>query len=504
MKKTYPPGIRFIRCTVCGVVALLGVSALATPGNEGAWRGKISPFVTAQLSGGGEVEAMVRMTTRADLKGAAGIRSRSARIAEVVRRLRGAALSQQPVLDLLERAGVKHRAFWVVNAIWLRADAELLERLARRADVAHIHANPRVPADLPLAARSAGAPAGVEPNLVVIGAPDVWAQGIDGQGVVVGGQDTGYDWDHPALMQQYRGWDGGTANHDYNWHDAIHTNDSDCPPDGPQPCDDNGHGTHTMGTMVGDDGGGNRIGVAPGARWIGCRNMNEGVGTPASYTECFEWFMAPTEIGGTNPDPSRAPHVINNSWGCPPSEGCTDPEILRQVVENVRAAGIAVVVSAGNAGSSCASVDDPPAIYDAAFSVGATDNNDNVAGFSSRGPVTVDGSDRLKPEISAPGVSVRSSVPGGNYTFLSGTSMAGPHVAGLFALLMDRNPLWKGDVGGLEALATATALPLTHPGEDCGGVPGTSIPNNTTGWGRIDAPAAIDIAGEVFFDDSFE
>lgn len=484
-------------------MALLGVSALAAPGNEADWRGKISPLVTAQLAAGGEVETMVRMTARADLQGVAAIRSRSARIAEVVRRLRDAAQTQRPVLDLLERAGAEHRAFWVVNAIWLRADADLLERLARRADVAQIHANPRVPADLPAAARSAGAPVGVEPNLVVIGASDVWAQGIDGQGVVVGGQDTGYDWDHPALIQQYRGWDGGAADHDYNWHDAIHTANSDCPADGPQPCDDNGHGTHTMGTVVGDDGGSNRIGVAPGARWIGCRNMNEGAGTPASYTECFQWFMAPTEIGGANPDPSRAPHVINNSWGCPPSEGCTDPEILRQVVENVRAAGIAVVASAGNAGSSCASVDDPPAIYDAAFSVAATDNNDDVANFSSRGPVTVDGSERLKPEISAPGVSVRSSFLGGNYTALSGTSMAGPHVAGLLALLMDVDPGLKGDVTALEGLTTSTAVPLTHD-QDCGGTPGTAIPNNTTGWGRIDALAAVNAANEVFFADGFE
>ncbi len=152
----------------------------------------------------------------------------------------------------------------------------------------------------------------------------MWAAGYTGQGAVIGGQDTGYDWDHPALKNQYRGWNGASADHDYNWHDAIHVTGSICGANSPEPCDDDDHGTHTMGTMVGDDGLGNQIGMAPGARWIGCRNMNDGVGTPATYTECYEWFIAPYPVGGTpdQGDPSKAPDVINNSWGCPPSEGC--------------------------------------------------------------------------------------------------------------------------------------------------------------------------------------
>lgn len=122
----------------------------------------------------------------------------------------------------------------------------------------------------------------MEWNLQLVGADQVWALGATGQGVVIGGQDTGYDWDHPALIEQYRGWDGLSADHNYNWHDAIHSNSgfNDCGADSPEPCDDNRHGTHTMGTMVGDDGAGNQVGMAPGAEWIGCRNMDEGVGTP--------------------------------------------------------------------------------------------------------------------------------------------------------------------------------------------------------------------------------
>ena len=149
------------------------------------------------------------------------------------------------------------------------------------------------------------------------------APGYTGQGAVIAGQDTGYQWDHPALKDQYRGWNGSAADHNYNWHDAIHATGSSCGADSPCPCDDNDHGTHTMGTMVGDDGGANQIGMAPGARWIGCRNMNAGVGTPTTYIECFEWFIAPTDLAGQNPNPAMAPDVINNSWGCPESEGCS-------------------------------------------------------------------------------------------------------------------------------------------------------------------------------------
>jgi serine protease AprX len=122
---------------------------------------------------------------------------------------------------------------------------------------------------------------------------------LSGQGVVVGGQDTGYQWDHPAIKSQYRGWDGVEADHAYSWHDAIHEDLGSldlnhCGFDSPVPCDDHGHGTHTMGTIVGGaDNVGTQIGVAPGARWIGCRNMENGWGTPATYSECYEWFMAP-------------------------------------------------------------------------------------------------------------------------------------------------------------------------------------------------------------------
>src|SRR5207253_5916476 len=140
--------------------------------------------------------------------------------------------------------------------------------------------------------------------------------------------------------------------------DAIHSGGGSCGPNSLFPCDDYGHGTHTTGTTSGDDGAGNQVGVAPGAKWIGCRNMDVGNGTPASYTECFQFFMAPTDLSGQNPNPALRPHVMNNSWGCPTSEGCA-PDTLRTVVENSQASGIFVEVSAGNSGSSCGTVNDP-------------------------------------------------------------------------------------------------------------------------------------------------
>ena len=333
--------------------------------------------------------------------------------------------------------------------IWVQLDSHQLADLANRADVAHVFANPSVSLQLPAQpdpfAPQPISPDTVEWNIDKINAPAVWQMGFDGTGVVVAGQDTGYDWDHPALIDKYRGWNGANADHNYAWHDAIHSGGGVCGADSAVPCDDHNHGTHTMGTMVGDDGVGNQIGVAPGAQWIGCRNMDQGDGTPTTYSECFQWFIAPTDLNDQNPNPAMAPDVINNSWGCPPSEGCTDPTILQTVVENTRAAGILVVTSAGNSGSACSTVTSPPAIYDASFSIGSTTSTDAISGFSSRGPVTVDGSNRLKPDISAPGSNIRSSVRGGGYQGgWSGTSMAAPHVAGLAALLIDAVPSLQG------------------------------------------------------------
>jgi uncharacterized repeat protein (TIGR01451 family) len=215
--------------------------------------------------------------------------------------------------------------------------------------------------------------------------------------------------------------------------------------------------------------------------------MEQGWGKPSTYLECYQWFLAPTDLSGNNPRPDLAPDVINNSWACTPGEGCTDPFVLQQAVENLRQAGILSVHSAGNSGPSCGTVDEPAAIYDASFSVGATNSADQIASFSSRGPAAYTG--LLKPDISAPGVSIRSSALGGGYVFLSGTSMAAPHVAGLAALLLSAYPALSGQVDALELGIERSALPFTSS-QACGNIPAGQIPNAVYGWGRIDAAAA--------------
>ena len=465
-----------------------GVGARAAP-----WQSKVDPAVLAAAVDG-PVEFLVFLAEQADLSAAAGLATKIERGRYVYATLSALAeRSQAPLRRELARRGVEHRPFWVANMLWVAGGAEVIQELAERGDVAHLYANPSIRLAEPAVAWGAAGlsqPAAVEWNIVKVAAPDVWAAGFTGQGAVVAGQDTGYQWDHPALVRQYRGWDGAAAVHDYNWHDAIHSGGGVCGADSPFPCDDNSHGTHTMGTMVGDDGAGNQIGMAPGARWIGCRNMDQGVGTPATYSECYQWFIAPTRIDGSQPDPTRAPDVINNSWGCPSSEGCTDPAVLLAVVQAVRAAGIVTVHSAGNSGPACSTVREPAAIYAESFTVGSTNSSDVIANSSSRGPVTVDGSGRRKPDISAPGVNIRSSVPGGGYAGgWSGTSMAGPHVAGAVALLISAYPWLRGDVAALEDVIAQSAVHRTSS-QGCGGDSASAVPNNVYGWGRLDALAA--------------
>jgi serine protease AprX len=410
--------------------------------------------------------------------------------------------SQHEIATFLQQKDIPFQSYYLVNMITLQADWDMITAIASLNSVGSVIEDGNLVTQTPVTDRKEYGTRAIEWNVSHINAPAVWNLGYTGQGVVIGGQDTGYEWNDPVLINKYRGWNGTAANHNYNWHDAIdstHAFNSGINPCGYQltiPCDDNNHGTHTMGTMVGDDGLGNQTGVAPGAKWIGCRNMERGWGTLSSYVECFQWFLAPYPVAGGAGDPSKMPHVINNSWGCPPIEGCntTNFAVMETALNNLRNAGCVIVVSAGNSGPSCSTVNDPAAIFSGSFSVGATNSADAIAGFSSRGPVTVDGSNRLKPDISAPGVSIRSCIKGTNaFASYNGTSMAGPHVAGLVALLISANPELAGEVEKIEDIIEQTAVPKTTT-ENCGSIPGTTIPNNTFGYGRIDALAAVKMA----------
>ncbi len=480
-------------------IFLLMGNVISVPG--ATWQNKVDKWVMneASLSETQEAEFLVYLDEQADLSGAENLRSKVEKGRYVYERLTETAeRTQGPVLAALKRQGVESRSYWIANMIWVRGNIEVIEKIARRPEVARIYGNPRVKLQEPLTEQSRiySRSEGIEWNITHVNADDVWAMGNMGEGVVIGGQDTGYDWDHPAIINQYRGWDSSIADHNYNWHDAIYIDDPNTPEGNPcgfeskEPCDDNSHGTHTMGIMVGDDGAGNQIGMAPGAKWIGCRNMEQGWGTPQTYIECYQWFLAPTDLMGENPRPDLAPHIVNNSWSCPVKEGCTDPNVLLTVVENLRAAGILSVHSAGNSGSSCSTVNTPAAIYDTSLTVGNTDEDDLISSSSSRGPVSVDGSYRLKPDVSAPGTDIRSCIPGGTYTLKGGTSMAAPHVAGMAALMITAQPLLGGQVDWLEKNILSNTVPITTTQECPEGSAG-EVPNNVYGWGRIDAFKAV-------------
>jgi len=465
-------------------------------GSALAWQSKVEAAVLQQAAQG-PVELLIVLGEQGDLAAARSLPDKLAKGTFVYQTLHQlAARTQPPLWAVLDQMGAPYRSFWIVNMLWTRGDLSLVQALAQRREVAHIYANPTFYADWPRWPNlpSPEAPSSIEWNITRVNAPQVWAAGYTGQGVVVGGADTGYLWNHPALIQQYRGWDGTTAHHDYNWFDATSAHS-------PTPVDPYGHGTHTMGIMVGSDdpsqplSAAHAVGMAPGAQWIGCRNMDaSGAGSPATYIACYEWFVAPYPVNGTpdQGDPAKAPHVINNSWSCTAAEGCSAAtwDVLLAAVQAVRAAGIVTVHSAGNSGSACSTIYEPAAIYAESFTVGATDSTDTIATFSSRGPVTVDGSNRLKPNVSAPGVGIVSTTRTGGYGPMSGTSMAAPHVAGLAALLISAQPSLAGDVEAIETLIEHSAQPFTTA-QSCGSVPGTSIPNNTYGWGRIDAYAAL-------------
>ena len=392
---------------------------------------------------------------------------------------------------------IEHRSFYIVNAILVKGTREIAEALAIRPEVARIEGNPQIHNALPQGApvsmgrSQPGAPATIERGIVYTHAPDVWALGFTGQGIVVASADTGVRWTHNTLKPHYRGWDGQNANHNYNWHDAIHNSvDNPCGNDSQQPCDDLFHGSHTTGTAIGDDGMGNQIGMAPGAKWIGCRNMDQGTGTPARYMECMQWFLAPYPLNCTpnEGDPTKAPDITINSWVCPPSEGCS-ANTLQAAVEAQAAAGIMMVVAAGNAGPSCSTVQNPPSLYAASYTVGALNlGTDTIASFSGRGPVTIDGSGRIKPDITAPGTNTRSCDNSCDscYRFASGTSMATPHISGAMALLWCAVPSLRHQISESRNALDNAAHFISDT--TCGPA---GPPNNVYGWGRVNIAAAV-------------
>jgi uncharacterized repeat protein (TIGR01451 family) len=408
-------------------------------------------------------------------------------------------VTQGPVKSLLatrRAAGsvAAYQPFYIFNGFAVEGNWNTVVELAQRADVERIAANyPLIQYERP--ARTSASPAsglgGLNPanwNIDLVDADRVWNElGVTGAGAVVGDFYTGVQWDHPALKSQYRGWNGVSADHNYNWFEP----DSTLYPGGnlgasvstiPTWCDN--HGVHTMGTMVGDGGmADTQIGMAPGAKWIAvpgiCGNTMPGNGgDDIGGNKAFQWFLCPTDLTGdlATRDCSKAPDVVNNSWG---SSNPAD-DTFRPAIQALRAAGIVPVFAAGNHSAGSGSIGSPGSVPEA-FTVGATDSDDQVASSSGRGPSFYEGVQ--KPNVTAPGVNIKSSVGGGGYANYDGTSMAAPAVSGLVALLVSAD-LKDGrrdfNVDEIQKFIESTTVKL-----------GAATPNDDYGYGRIDAYTAV-------------
>ncbi|RTZ56756.1 peptidase S8 [Bacillus sp. SAJ1] len=424
-------------------------------------------------------------------------KAKLAKRSAVVSELRSTAMeTQHDVLSYLEKekknGNVKDfESFYIVNGIAVTATKEVAEKIANFEGVEKILPNETrqlfdggtatktgakkesvtvgKTADEPKAKTSS-----IEWNVERVGAPQVWDMGIDGTGTVIANIDTGVQWDHPALKEKYRGYNPAnpnTPNNEMNWFDATAGRST--------PYDDLGHGSHTMGTMVGSEpNGSNQIGVAPGAKWIAVKAFTSTGGTDADLLRAGEWIIAPKDAAG-NPHPEKAPDVVNNSWG----GGAGLDEWYRDMVRNWRAADIFPEFSAGN--TDLVNPGGPgsvanPANYPESFATGATDINNKLANFSLQGPSPYG---EIKPEVSAPGVNIRSSVPGGVYEGgWNGTSMAGPHVSAVVALLRQANASLTVDQ--IEDILMNTATPLTDSTFP-------QSPNNGYGHGLVNAFDAV-------------
>lgn len=441
---------------------------------------KVERQVLDEMSSKGKTTFWIILRDKADLSPAFNIKKDKDRGDFVYKTLKSVAdRSQAGLRAFLATTGVKYFPFWIANTIQVRdAGTALLNQIAARPEVEKIVADKVYPLPPVMPGDDVKTPNTTEWGLDNIQAPQVWSTFNDrGEGIVVANVDTGFQYDHPALVAKYRGnLGGGNFDHNYNWYDP-----SAVCPDPNVPCDNVGHGSHTMGTMVGDDGdpGTNQIGVAPHAQFIGCKGCETNNCSDFALNTCGQFILAPTDLNGQNPDSSLRPHVVNNSWGGGPG----DP-FYQSTVDAWVASGIFPQFSVGNSGPSCGT-NGSPGDYLNSYGAGAYNINNAIAGFSGRGPSGIDNME-LKPNIAAPGVAVRSSVPTNTYAQLSGTSMASPHVAGTVALMWSAAPSLQRDIAATRAILDASATDVNDT--SCGG---TAADNNVWGEGRLNALAAV-------------
>ncbi len=405
-----------------------------------------------------QVDAIVVLRSQADPAGITAP-TRAQRLRLVEKALRDlAATTQRGALDLLTRRRKEGLVdtvvpLWIVNAISVHARASVIRELAARPEVAQVRPDFTVQAPSAVASSTA-TPSLVEPNVAVVNAPALWDLGYRGQGVVVASMDTGVDVTHPDLAAKWR---GGSD----SWYD----------PNGQHPAgpvDLSGHGTQTMGAIVGGEAGSSAIGVAPQAQWIAVKIFDDrGQATATRIHQGYQWLLDPDG----NPATGDAPHVVNNSWTM--SAGSCSLEFQNDL-GSLRAAGVVPVFAAGNYGPG-SGTSASPANNPAALAVGATDDADIVYPYSSRGPSACD--QGTYPQVSAPGVNIRTTDLYGGYVDATGTSLAAPHVSGGLALLLQAVPGLSADQQVAALRSSAVDL-------------GATGPDNTYGSGRLDLLAA--------------
>ena len=420
---------------------------------------------------------------------------------EVVLALQDASRSQASLKTWLEtkRQTGEVRGFsshWISNLVVVSATPGALAEIAAREDVDFVELNFKAELIEPIRDQTLQGETGdrgdrgigVPPGIRALNAPQVWYElGITGEGRILANMDTGVDGNHPALASR---WQGNFAPASEAWLDVLGTSAN-------FPVDNYGHGTHVMGTITGqafDDS----VGVAPGAHWIATNPIDQGVGNEFDNDVIvgYEWMADPDGNPLTYDD---VPDVCQNSWGINENFGGSYTDCDTRwwaAIDNLEAAGCVVTFSAGNEGPSSTSLRSPADRATTAynvFSIGAVDATSYswpypIASFSSRGPTgcNVAPELKIKPEVVAPGVSVYSSIPGGGYSSsYSGTSMAGPHVAGIVGLMRQANP--DLDVDTVKQILMSTARDEGTAGEE-----------NTYGWGFVDAYAAVLAAMEGF------
>jgi subtilisin family serine protease len=468
------PRLAFLLLILGTLVAYQAGAAASQP------QDKFQPGVL-ESAARGDITAWVLLHEKANLAPALKMAD-LARGTYVYRTLREVADRTQADLRAeLDGRGVNYKSFWIANAVRVTAGQGVLLDIAARPEVKAIY--PEWSFHIPAPQPGIDEPRidAIEWNIVRIGASRVWNNfNVRGEGMVVANIDTGVQYNHPAVVQQYRGnLGGGNFNHNFNWEDPSNV----CGNPSNVPCDNNSHGTHTMGTMVGDDGnpGANQIGVAPHAEWIACKGCETNSCSSSALLACAQWILAPTNLAGQNPNPALRPHVVNNSWG----GGGGDPWYQASVNAWV-ASGIFPQFSNGNSGPGC-NTSGSPGDYVNSYSAGAFSISNAIASFSSRGPSAFGGGE-IKPNISAPGVSVRSSVsiPPNGYASFSGTSMASPHVAGTVALIWSKSPATVRQIAATRALLDSTARNISNL--QCGG---TAADNNVWGEGKLSAIGAV-------------